>query len=205
MKRKTLLVVIAIIIVIGATAGGVYYYTKSDSTAPQDSEPESTVPGEEEPTSTIGPWTVTISNARTEETVTEPPSSGVAFTYLPPTDDEIFLLVNFELEQTAEAELLDVEDILVTVDATHEFSPVGWAISSGEANIGRFSGTIGSGGATVQVMVNEGTGIIRTVYGNIHATDPFIFVYVLPRTYLDATHNLQLQISGFSEGLEFTV
>jgi hypothetical protein len=222
MKRKTLLVIIAIIIVIGATAGGVYYYTSLGSTAPQDSEPESTVPEEEEPTSTppqeeeqdttdsaSAPWTITkISSARTKGFLAELPSPTLNVTHFPSNEDDIFLVVNFELDMTVEAEALDVQKILVIVDAIHELSPSGWCIWSGEGYVGNFSGTITQEGVDVQIVVEVSSLILsspHTVSMQFDLTEPLIFVYVLPRTYLDGTHNFQLQISDSAEGVEFTV
>jgi len=252
MKRQTLLVITIIIIVIGATAGGVYYFTRPDSTAPQEVEPEATIQQEPDsttsqngdPTSTTpqeepspstpasAPWIITkISEATTVSTLSARVPSAVDFTLTPKGTDEIFLLVEFELNVNNETESLDLQDVLLIVDEIHDFHPVclpdifgnfngphyhfpagmtfqfsDWSSSSSFPHTAvNFIGTITSEETSFEIVVDDGSGGSLTVSWQTTSTGTLTFVYVLPHTYLDAKHNLQLRISDSTEGIEFTV
>jgi hypothetical protein len=68
-----------------------------------------------------------------------------------------------------------------------------------------FEGVIDIQQATFQIAVQEQSGGLLAVTRQTDITNTFGFVYTIPKIYLDGTHNLQLRLTGLSNGQQLNV
>lgn len=127
-----------------------------------------------------------------------PPAPGrPAYSFSPGDIDDVFVLVAFLLSADSQAEALDVQDIVLVADGSDEFRPVGYS-DGVNSYVGRFSGTFTPKGADLNVEFDPG--------GNVDVqrdllSQPFVFIYVVPREYVNSNHRFQLTIAG-SRGVD---
>lgn len=129
-------------------------------------------------------------------------------------------MVGFWLRATNEADILNVQEISVLVDNAYSFSPVGEGLGLGSTsggaagdlmvgNITRgWEGSLAFKGFTshlAMIDLDPPNSVSYSTYIEEGVSPPFRFVYVLPKTYVDGYHSLELEIAGATEGVEFTI
>lgn len=196
---------------------------------PSSSATPSPSPGTNQTTSF---WTLSISNASANTTMSATLSHDYPKWIVTPDNiNDTFLTVEFNLNASEGAEPLVPDDILLVVDGNQEFQPFClddvFGSFQGSRNstffgnlsinvvdgritnylvISNFEGIFDAQQATFQISVHEqaGDGIL-SVFRQTDITSTFGFVYTIPKIYLDGTHNLQLRLTGMSNGQQLNV
>jgi hypothetical protein len=203
--------------------------TSTPSGQPTSSATPSSSPGET-PNQTNSSWTLSISNASANTTMGATLSHDYPKWIVTPENTiDTFLTVEFNLNASESPEPIRPNDILLVVDGNQEFQPLclddvfgnfqgsrnstftGLSINvtdgkiTNNLTIANFTGIIDTQQATFQIEVQEQSGGLLAVARQTDTTNKFRFVYTIPKIYVDGTHNLQLRLTGFSNGQQVNV
>jgi hypothetical protein len=174
------------------------------------------------PTPASYPWVITnLTGVAIESTLSSMGLQG-SYTYYPNRSDNTFLVASFWLQAESGALALAVQEILVIVDSTYSFSPVGEGVGGGSMGTGAvgdlmmgnitrgFSGVTTFKGYTVVVeaVSLKPSGMTTSSYSSYieqGVSPPFRFAYVLPKEYVNGTHDLKLKIAGSTQAIDLAI
>jgi len=137
---------------------------------------------------------------------------GVTYKFYPEdVNTTVFLLVGFEFKAQETAEPLDVQDVIVVINDTYEFHPVGLTTFGGAYytfdsgwRIGDFTGTLSYNKVSYSVIVTRYDGSTVTLSGSVSGISAFSFAYLVPKEYIREENQFELRFVG-SKGIVFEV
>lgn len=116
------------------------------------------------------------------------------YTFTPTSSTDSFLTVTFDLAPKSDATMLDLENIVLSVDG-QPYIPSGM-----DSRVGSLSGNVTVEEVEAEIVFVESGTDLYTIYWPVHEGIRNInLIYVVPTAYLNGTHNLQLQIAGTNE------